>query len=332
MKGQRVVYPSQAKVEVEAFEIPTLGGNDVLVGTECTLLSPGTERAGLLGLPNTGRRYPSYPGYCNVGKIIELGAEVEGFAIGDCVASTRGHMSHFVAPSENLIKITDAALSSEEATFFQMCAISLQAVRKARIELGEPVLVLGQGLIGLFAMQLARLCGGFPVIGADLADSRLKCAEEVGADYTLNLEASDCEQRIAEMTQGKGLAVVIEATGHPEPINTAFKLAGWCGRVILLASTRGETKNVNFYRDVHKKGLTVFGAHNSVRPPRDSSANFWTARADLELSLQLITLHRVVVAPLITHRFPGTDAAKAYQQLMEWDENLLGVVLNWGEN
>lgn len=257
------------------------------------------------------------------------GGDVTGFDIGDRVASSKGHTSHFVAAPDSLIKVTDAALSPEEAVFFNLCTIALQGVRKARIELGEPVLVLGGGLIGLFAMQLAKLNGGLPVISADLSDSRLELATAVGADYALNPEADDFDDQIDEITEGKDLAVVIEATGHPEVVNTALQLADWCGRVVLLASTRGETEGVNFYRDVHQKGLTVLGAHNSVRPRQESSANFWTLRDDWELSLQLIAHHRVVVAPLITHRLPGTQAAEAYRLLMEWDENLLGVVLDW---
>lgn len=329
MKGQRVVWPGQAKVEIEEFEVASPTDSEVLVATECSLISPGTERAFLLGLPNAQGGYPSYPGYSNIGQVVEVGSNVKGFAIGDRVASSRGHTSHFVASPEHLLKITAANLPSEEAVFFNLCTISLQGVRKARIELGEPTVVLGQGLIGLLAMQLAKLSGAFPIVGVDLADSRLKLSATVGADETLNREGPNFAQRLAEITGGKGPAVVIEATGHPEAINTAFALAGWHGRVVLLASTRGETERVNFYRDVHKKGLTVLGAHNSVRPRRESSANFWTSRDDWELSLQLIAHRRIVVAPLITHRLRGTDAAKAYQRLAEWDANLLGVVLDW---
>ncbi len=328
MKGQRVVWPSRATVEIEEFEVPDLDNNDILVATERSLISPGTERAFLLGLPNAQGSYPSYPGYSNIGRIVEVGRNVEGFAIGDRVASSRGHTSHLVASPDSLIKIADPVLA-EEAVFFNLCAIALQGVRKARIELGEPVVVLGQGLIGLMAIQLSRLSGALPVIGVDLAESRLTLAKTVGADDTLNPESPDFERSLAEMTKGKGPAVVIESTGNPEAVNTALRLAGWCGRVVLLASTRGETSNVNFYRDVHKKGLTIFGAHNAVRPRRESFPNFWTSRDDCELTLQLIAQHRITVAPLITHRLPWTDASQAYQLLMEWDANLLGVVLNW---
>ena len=329
MKGQRVVWPSRAKVEIEEFEFPSLGDNEILVATECSLISPGTERAFLLGLPNAQGSYPSYPGYSNIGVVIDNGKDVDGFNIGDRVVSSRGHTSHFVATPDSLLKVTETALSSEEGVFFNLCTIAMQGVRKAKIELGEPVLVLGGGLIGLFAMQLAKLSGGLPVITADLSNHRLALATQVGADYTLNPEAESFNDQLDKITGDKGLAVVIEATGHPSVVNTAFQLADWCGRVVLLASTRGETERVNFYRDVHRKGLTVLGAHNSARPRHDSSPNFWTLRDDWELSMQLIAHRRIVVAPLITHRMPGIQAAEAYQLLMEWDQNLLGVVLNW---
>ena len=329
MKGQRIVWPSRAKVEIEEFELPSFGDNEVLVATECSLISPGTERAFLLGLPNAQGRYPSYPGYSNVGVVIDKGRDVDGLAIGDRVVSSKGHTSHFAATPDSLLKVTQSGLSSEEGVFFNLCTIAMQGVRKAKIELGEPTLVLGGGLIGLFGMQLAKLSGGLPVITADLSDNRLTLATRVGADYTLNSEANDLDERLDRITGGRGVAVVIEATGHPPVVNTAFQLAAWRGRVVLLASTRGETERVNFYRDVHGKGLTVLGAHNSVRPRHDSSPNFWTLRDDWELSLQLIAHSRIVVAPLITHRMPGIQATEAYQLLMDWDPNLLGVVLNW---
>ncbi len=329
MKGQRVIWPSRAKVDIEEFELPTIKDDEVLVATETTLISPGTERAFLLGLPNAQGRYPSRPGYSNIGKVVAVGKDVSGFTEGERVASTQGHTSHFVASPNRLLKVESSDTPVEEAVFFNLSAIALQGVRKAQIELGEATLVIGQGLIGLLALQLSKLSGAVPVIAADLTDSRLELSKSVGADYMLNPEDANFSERLTGATMGKGPTVVIEATGHPDAISTALDVAGWGARVVLLASTRGETPSVNFYRDVHKKGLILYGAHNSIRPREESSPNFWTSEDDSRLMLSLIAQKRFIVAPLISHRVPGHEAPKAYQLLMEWNPGLLGVVLQW---
>lgn len=332
MKAQRVVWPDRAKVDIETFMLPSVGDDEVLVATQCTLISPGTERAFLLGLPNAQGRYPARPGYSNIGRIIEVGKGITDYEIGDRVASTQGHTSHFVTSPSRLLKIASDDVPAEEAVFFNLGAIALQGVRKARIELGEATLVLGQGLIGLSAMQLSKLSGALPLIAADLIDSRLEISKRIGADHTFNPEDTDFSEQLGDATQGDGPAVVIEATGHPDAIGTALAVAGRDARVVLLASTRGETPSVNFYRDVHKKGLILHGAHNSIRPRQESSPNFWTLEADSRLLLSLIAQKRFNVIPLISHRVPGEDAAKAYQLLMAWNPDLLGVVLQWNSN
>ena len=332
MKAQRVVWPDRAKVDIETFMLPPVGDDEVLVATQCTLISPGTERAFLLGLPNAQGRYPARPGYSNIGRIIEVGKGITDYEIGDRVASTQGHTSHFVTSPSRLLKIASNDVPAEEAVFFNLGAIALQGVRKARIELGEATLVLGQGLIGLSAMQLSKLSGALPLIAADLTDSRLEISKKIGADHTFNPEDTDFSEQLGDATQGAGPAVVIEATGHPDAIGTALAVAGRDARVVLLASTRGETPSVNFYRDVHKKGLILHGAHNSIRPRQESSPNFWTLEADSRLLLSLIAQKRFNVIPFISHRVPGEDAAKAYQLLMAWNPDLLGVVLQWNSN
>ena len=332
MKAQRVVWPDRAKVDVEAFMLPPVGADEVLVATECSLISPGTERAFLLGLPNAQGRYPSRPGYSNVGRVVEVGTAITDYEVGDRVASTQGHTSHFVGSPNRLLKIASTDMPAEKAVFFNLGAIALQGVRKARIELGESTLVLGQGLIGLLAMQLSKLSGALPLVAADLTESRLEISKSMGADYTFNPEDADFSDQLDDVINGDGPSVVIEATGHPDAISTALDVAGWGARVVLLASTRGETPSVNFYRDVHKKGLILCGAHNSIRPRQESSPNFWTLEDDSRLLLSLIAQKRFNVAPLISHRVPGEDAPKAYQLLMEWNPGLLGVVLQWNDN
>jgi threonine dehydrogenase-like Zn-dependent dehydrogenase len=235
------------------------------------------------------------------------------------------HAAHAVVAEDALLPVP-TELSDEGAVFFRLIAIALQGVRKAHIELGESVVVLGLGLIGLLALQLAKLSGGLPVIGVDLSETRLDFARKVGADVAL-LSDDAVVAKMADLTDG-GAHVVVEATGNPDAILLALKFARRLGRVILLGSTRGETKAVNFY-EVHRRGLVIIGAHDSVRPRTESSPRFWTAKDDHALALRLLTTRRLQVPPLITHRFVGQEATKAYDLLVRQDLSALGILLDW---
>jgi len=326
MRSLRVVWSERGVAEVEEWEVPTPGEGQVLVKTNFTLISPGTERAWFLGLPNTPQKFPQYPGYSAVGVVLEIGGKVQRFKKGDRVVWAGRHAAHAVVAEEALLPVP-SELPDEEAVFARLIAIALQGVRKAQIDLGESVVVLGAGLIGLLALQLAKLSGGFPTIAVDLTETRLEFARKVGSDFAL-LAGENLVERVGELTEG-GARIVIEATGNPEAIPLAFKLACRMGRVVLLGSTRGETGSVNFYEDVHRKGLVIVGAHDSVRPKFDSFRGFWTERDDQILALKLLAARRLQIEPLITHKFSGTEAPSAYKLLSSNDMSAIGILLDW---
>jgi L-iditol 2-dehydrogenase len=301
--------------------LPELGVGQVRIRTSTTLISPGTERAFFLGLPNTTQIYPQFTGYNNIGTIVEVGPSVSDREVGMVVASPAHHASLVQIDATETSRVPDG-VENERAVFFNMVSIALQGVRKARIEIGENVLVIGSGLIGLLAAQLARINGGLPVSVADRDLSRLEFAHALGLD-TLHMAPGHNEG------DGASFPVVIEATGHPDAVNTAFGVAAPFGRVVLLGSTRGITGEVNFYRDVHRKGLHVIGAHDIARPVKESYPAYWTQAADREVALRLLAAGRIDVAPLITHRFSSDDAPDAYGMLRNWDASALGIVLDW---
>src|SRR5439155_3661772 len=107
------------------------------------------------------------------------------------------------------------ALPSHEAVYANLISIALQGVRKARLELGEAVLVVGLGLIGNLALQLARLQGGFPALGVDLDEGRREIAMACGADDCFDPTDAETTAALERATEGRGPAVVIEATGSP---------------------------------------------------------------------------------------------------------------------
>ena len=197
------------------------------------------------------------------------GNEVQELRVGDRVACAAPHASYALVDADVCLP-APAELLAEEAAFFNLLAIAMQGVRKARIELGESVAVLGAGIVGILAMRLAQLSGGLPVIGIDLDSQRLELARRIGADDILASGAGladDLRQKLGRA----GADVVIEATGAPALVVTAFQLAAEKGRVVLLGSARGDTERVNFYRDVHRKGLHVIGAHEITRPRHENS-------------------------------------------------------------
>ncbi|MDE0430451.1 MAG: zinc-binding alcohol dehydrogenase [Caldilineaceae bacterium] len=323
----QVLFVEQGVVAVQACEMPEASAGELLVRGRLSLISPGTERAFLLGLANTSPHYPQPTGYSHIGEVVAVGAGVEGWEVGDRVASQANHRLYATPRVEHCSHVP-ARLPDERAAFFRLISIAMQAVRKARIELGEPVAVIGCGLIGLLAMQLARLNGGLPVASIDKDADRLAFAESLDADVALPADEG-LKTALCERFQGEEPAVVFEATGHPEAIPTAFDLARFGGRVVLLGSTRGETEAVNFYRDVHKKGLTVLGAHESARPGHDSAPGWWTHQADQATALKLLAAGKLVVDPLTTHRFDWRDAASAYALLTRWEPGMLGTILDW---
>jgi len=331
MKNFEVCFTEAGRTQVQPCEIPELGPQQLLIETQVSLISPGTERAFFLGLPNTSQQYPQKTGYSNIGQVMAVGADIEGWSIGDRVATRSNHRLTNAVDVDQCLVLPEA-LNEDHAAFFQLAAIAMQGVRKAQIELGESVAVMGAGLIGLLAAQLAKLSGGLPSISLDRDAGRLAFAKLVDIDATLLVEGDTPAPTLAKLKglcSQDGADVVIEATGHPDAIPMAFALARPYGRVILLGSTRGETASVDFYHDVHKKGLTVIGAHETARPHVDSYGGWWTMEADQKIALELLAQERLKVAPFITNRFYWQQAPQAYERLKTWDSKTLGMLLEW---
>lgn len=318
---RQIVFTEPGQIQLQERNLPDLKPDEVLIRTHTTLISPGTERAFFLGLPNTTQVYPQYTGYNNVGEIVAAGDAVTDRPLGMRIASPTHHASRVKTTSAETYPVSDS-LDAVTASFFNLVSIALQGVRKARIEIGESVAVIGSGLIGLLAAQLAQLNGGLPVTVIDRDDGRLSYSRALG------LNAVVARRETGDMALAPP-NVVIEATGHPDAVNSALALAAPHARVVLLGSTRGVTGEVNFYRDVHRKGLHVIGAHDIVRPQRESYPGYWTQADDREVALRLLAAGRIRVDPLITHRFAWHEAASAYDLLRSWDTSSLGIILDW---
>ena len=324
MKCRGVVSPAKGKVELQELEVVNPGKKEIQIRVEVSLVSPGTERAFILNMPNTTGIYPHEPGYCAAGVVMKVGAEVKRFKPGDRVACYGiGHRSAGNVEQQWSLKVPDS-VSLEHAAFLSLGQTSLQAVRKTRIELGEDVLVFGLGLMGQLALQLASLSGAMTVTGVDFIEKRLEIARVCGADRTIAADAENWMDALEEKPH-----VVVEATGAPEVIGLACQTVRPFGRVCILSSTRGES-TVNFYRDVHKKGITIVGAHTTGSNPRfESRPGYWTFQDDAFCFMRLLSRRKVRMDPLITEQIDWSESVQAYERILAGDPNILGTIIRW---
>jgi threonine dehydrogenase-like Zn-dependent dehydrogenase len=189
--------------------------------------------------------------------------------------------------------------------------------------------VVGAGLIGQFALQLSRLSGARPTVAIDLIEERLALAMACGA--TLGIDPSDpaAHERLDQCVGGHEFDVVFEATGSPAAFNPALKRVAVGGRLILLGSTRGLVDGFDPYDDVHRKGITIVGAHVSSHPDQPTHLNRWTRENNQRLALDLIADGSLQIEPLISHRIAGDEGASVFERLVASRESFFGVLLQW---
>lgn len=257
-------------------------------------------------------------GYCNVGIVEEIGEGVRGLAVGDRVASNGPH-AEFVCVPENLVAKIPDNVADEDAAFTVIASIGLQGIRLANPTLGETVVVIGLGLIGLLTAQLLR-ANGCRVIGTDVDSQKLKLAEELGI-IAFNSREGDVVKFVEGNTNGVGAdAVLITASSKSNDIiSQAARMSRKRGRIVLVGVIGLELSRAEFY----EKELT-FQVSCSYGPGRydedyeqrgrDYPLPYvrWTEKRNFETVLQAISSGQLSVKPLITERVPLEEYQRIY--------------------
>ena len=330
MTGSYIVVESAGKAVLKEFDVPEPGPGEVLLENDYTVISAGTERANLVGLPNTSGRFPYHPGYCGVGRVIAVGDGVGNVEVGDrAIAWSTGHRSHAIRKAADLPVIRDDRVETLDAAFVVIAAMGLQGVRKVKLELGESAMVIGLGLLGVFAAQLAKIDGAIPVIVSDFDEKRRDLALALGADYAFSPDEADLPEKIRELTYGKGPNAIIEVTGAAVALQQALTYVARQGRVGLLGCTRISDVNIDFYKYVHHPGVSLIGSHTFVRPEVDSYPGYWTRRDDYRTLLALIAARRLQVQPIISEIVSPEEAPAIFTRLAEAKHPPLGIVFDW---
>jgi 2-desacetyl-2-hydroxyethyl bacteriochlorophyllide A dehydrogenase len=333
MQSLNVIFPEPDNVVVCAEEIGALGVDDVLLKTHCSLISTGTESIVLRRnfAPETHWdkwiRYPFYPGYSSVGTILQVGENVRDYQVGQRVATRAEHRQFALVPQNFVYPVPDA-VSDESAAWIAFGTIVQHGVRRPKIALGESVVVIGLGILGQIAVQLARVCGAGEVIAIDTSPRRLEMAQAHGATHVLPIGVEEAAARVLEITGGHGAEVVFDVTGHAPVFAHALGLLRRFGRLVVLGDT-GNPGAQFLTSDVIGKDLQIMGAHDTNPPGESDDFHRWSRREMIALFFKLIERGQMRVDDLITHTYSPMDAPQAYEMLQTERASAMGVLLDF---
>jgi predicted dehydrogenase/threonine dehydrogenase-like Zn-dependent dehydrogenase len=357
------------KLRVVEVPAPRVGEGRLLVATRVSLISSGTEKqlmdlakASLAGkamarpdlvrrvIRNVGRDglkptidkvfakldTPIPLGYSLAGEVIEVGRRVSGLAVGDrvaCAGAGLANHADFNVVPKNLTVPIPAGVDDEDASFVTLGAIALQGVRLAAPTLGERIVVMGLGLIGLLTVQLLK-ANGCRVLGFDPNVARADLARQLGADVAVS---DALAESVAGFTGGIGAdGVIITASSKSnEPINAAAEISRLKGRIVVVGMVGMTIDREPFYKRELELKLSLSYGPGRHDPAYELGGHDyplpyvrWTEQRNMEAFLALIAAGKVTPKPMVTHRFAIAQAKNAYE-LMERGEAHLAMLLTY---
>ena len=303
MKTYSVVFTGREQCELLCEELPELQPDQVLVKSDYSLISAGTELANYHALPNTGGGngdFPMHIGYSTSGHVLQTGSAVKHLQPGDKVAVTwGGHRSHMVCNASTAYRVPDDlqsiknsiaqivakipdGIDMRDACFVNVATFPMLGVRKLELQMGESVMIAGLGLLGMLAVQYAKLSGACPVMACDYSPER-----------------------------------------------RALEYIAFEGRISLLGCTRVSDQTIDFYKYVHRRGIKLIGAHTCARPNVESRPGEWTQWDDVRTFFRYLQTGRMQVAPLRTRLVSPRDCGAVYHEIGSMKNPPFGNVFDW---
>jgi 2-desacetyl-2-hydroxyethyl bacteriochlorophyllide A dehydrogenase len=335
VKRKTVYFSAPRQVELREEPLPALGADEVLVETSCSAVSAGTEMLiyqdrfprdletdSAISSLRGGFAYPLAYGYACVGIVREIGTQVDTSWRGKPVFAFQPHTSHFVCNPNSLIP-PPISLSPEAACFLPNMETAVNLVQDGAPLLGERVVVLGQGIVGLLT---ASVLTEFPLEVLVAADCyALRCnSSPVSSRFTFDPHAPGFRQKAMELLE-PGADLTFELSGNPTALNDAIALTAFGGRIVI-GSWYGEKQvEVNLGGTFHRSRIKLISSQVSTIAPElagrwDKARRFHTAWKAIE---------RIKPEKWITHRFAIDDAAEAYRLLDENPQETIQIVFEY---
>jgi L-iditol 2-dehydrogenase len=340
---QALLLTDYRKLELVTMERPSIGPRDVLVRVAACGIC-GSDVHGYDG--SSGRRIPPIVmGHEAAGTVVEVGNAVDVARVGDrvtfdstiscgaCDACRRGQVNlcakrrvlgvscdeyryhgafaEYVAVPQHVLYPLRNELPFEQAALIEPVSVALHAVDLLRINPGERAVVVGSGMIGLLVIQALRVVGCGDVIAIDIDAGRLKLAQDLGANFTIDSKHADAESAVLDRTEGRGADVAVEAVGNAAAVSTAIRSVCRGGRVGLVGNISPEVPLP--LQIVVSRELTLVGSCASA--------------GEYRRAIELVASGAIRVAPLISALAPLADGPKWFERLYARESGLMKVVL-----
>jgi 2-desacetyl-2-hydroxyethyl bacteriochlorophyllide A dehydrogenase len=349
-----IIIEKPLTVLVKDTDRPRVDPDQILVRTKVSGVSVGTELhlydGSITGLRSPSGidfpyvTYPVRPGYENVGEVVEVGREITGVREGDRLVSCAEHMQFASVPRRDALplwaKVPDN-VTDEEATLAILGTTTAHSIRRAQIQYGDVVVVIGLGVVGMLAAQHAKNAGAGKVIGVDIKDYRLRVADKLHVDRTVDSATENLKKIVLEESDGLGADVVIEAAGsggkHPATsLRDAYGAVRERGRVVMLGWHLSPTDLI-FGADplikeadlIMSRGTGPGDLPGEELLEKTPTYARWSSNRNLRYVMDLLSKRKLEVRPLITHRFCYDQIGAVYDMMHEGKQEFLQVILQW---
>lgn len=249
-----------------------------------------------------------------VGQVIETGAEVKRFKVGERVFRY-GALTETHTLNEAQGELLEPGLRAADAVCLDPGLYAYGAIRDGRVCLGDNVVLFGLGAIGQMAVQLLRVAGVGKLIAVDPVERRRQLAQTLGADLVLDPAARDVAMCVRQAL-GRGADLAIEASGHYGALGEALRVVGQCGRVVTIGFYKGRDSQLELGADFFHNRLELIASlpawDNSLRDaPVWNNARLWRRLIEMFKAGQLTS--KGVLDPVVDFADSATAFMRAYR-------------------
>lgn len=326
--------PRQVKVQEEV--LPPMSPSQVLVEASISGISAGTELMIYRGefpeglsiddsIPALSGHF-SYPfryGYSTVGRIIATGHQVDPAMTEKRIFVFHPHSSRFVTTTDQLVEVPDD-ISDEEAVYLPNVETAVNLVMDGLPLLGENVIVLGQGIVGLLT---TAILADFPLaslVTFDRYPRRRQASLALGANASLDPTRDDNREQYLALASG-GADLAFEVSGAPVALDLAIALTGYSGRVVIGSWYGGKSTSLDLGGRFHRSRIRLLSSQVTTISPELTGR--WTKERRYRLAWEII--RKIRPSQWITHRYHLTQASKAFRLLEETPGEALQVVFTY---